>query len=296
MTAKAGDQRPDTIQKALGFQLTLARKNAGYKTQVDLANSLGITDSPIAKAESGYQPPSPHLFEQWMDACGVKGQLAIACESMYYLARLKDDPQAYQASSWEETEEQARSLLYWELTLVPGVAQTEDYARALFEMWRNSPDKVAELTARRINRQQVLTKPDAPDVVMVIWERALHTLVGSPEIMVDQLGSLLELSDLPNVYIHILPAGVRAGMGMAGPVSIADTDTGEAAVMEAAYESPVMTDASLVKLANAILNSVRASAKDVEGSKMIITEAMETWKARTAGGSPATAGTQPGTV
>jgi hypothetical protein len=147
---------------------------------------------------------------------------------------------------------------------------------------------VKELTERRLKRRAVLTKPDAPDVVMVIWERALYTLVGSPEIMVAQLDLLLELSDLPNVFVHILPAGAQAGMGMAGPVSIAVTETGESVLMEGPYESTVTSDAARVKLAEAIFNSVRALVKDAGDSRTIITEAMETWKER-AGVSPRSA-------
>lgn len=230
-----------------------------------------------------------------MTTCGVTGQLALAIESLFHLARMKDDPQAYQFASWEDVEAQASALMYWELTLVPGICQTEEYARGLFEMWRHTPEKVEELTAKRVKRRDILTRPEAPDVVIVIWERALYTLVGSPEVMVAQLGLLLDLADLPNVYVHIVPAGVRAGMGMAGPVWLASSDTGEAVMMEAASESPVSEEASKVKLGRTILNSVRASAKDDADSRALITEAMETWKART-GASPVTAAAPPGTA
>lgn len=297
MTAKKGDRRPDTVTAALGYQLRLCRVNAGYATQAEFAPALGITDSPIAKVESGYQPPSPQVFKDWMDACGVKGQLALAIESMYHLARMKDDPQAYEGASWEALEEQAQQLMYWELTLVPGPAQTEDYARSLFTRWRHSPEKVEELTARRVKRQSVLTRTDAPEVVMVIWERALHTFVGSAEIMAAQLERLLELSELPNVYLQVLPSGALAGMGMAGPVSIASGEAGDAVVMEAASENAVMGDMPHVRQATATFNSVRLDALNGSESKAIITEAMTEWKARTQpGASPATAATRPGTA
>lgn len=295
MAAKSGDRRPDTIQAALGFQLMLCRKNAGYSTQVAFAEALGMSDSPIAKAESGYQPPSQEVFKMWMDVCGVKGQLALSIEGMYHLARMRDDPQAYQASSWEETETEAHTLSYWEPTLVPGLAQTEDYARSLFTIWRHPPEKVEELTARRLNRQAILTGSGAPDVVMVIWERVLSTLVGSPAIMAAQLQFLLELSELPNVYVHVVPARLKAGMGVAGPASVAVTDAGEAVTMEAASESEVTRVASQVAVARAIFNNVRASAESDESSRTIITEAIETWKTL-AGESRPTPGTLPGTA
>lgn len=288
VTAKKGNRRPETLKAALGYQLMLCRKNAGYSSQVEFAQALGMSDTPIAKVECGDRPPSPSLFGDWIETCGVTGQLALAIESMWHLARLKDDPQAYQAMSWEEFEEQAQSLDYWELTIIPGMIQTEDYAQSLFMTWRHSPEKVKELTARRIKRRSVLTRPDPPDVAVVIWEHALHNLVGSPGIMVAQLSLLLEFSELPHVYIHVLPAVAPAGMGMAGPVSVASTEAGEVVQMEGPAESEVTKDVSQVKLAKAIFNNVRASAKDIGDSRMIILEAVETWKAR-AGASPATA-------
>lgn len=288
MAVRKGDRRPETLKDALGFQLALCRKNAGYHTQDDFAQSIGKSSTPIAKVESGERLPSPDLFEAWVDACGVKGQLLLAIENMLHLARMRDDPQAYQAMTWEEVEEKARMLMYWELTAIPGITQTEDYARSLFMMWRNTPEKVEELTARRLRRRDILAKPDAPDVVIIIWERALYTPVGTPETMLAQIDLLLELSQMPNVYVQILAAGDRPGMGMAGPVSIAHTDTGEAVVMEAASESPVATEASQVRLAEAIFNDVRASAKNSADSLVIITEAKQTWMER-AGASPASA-------
>lgn len=288
MTATKGARRPDTPKKALGHQLMLCRTNAGYHTQPELAKAMGISVSPIAKVESGDRAPSPPMFEDWLLKCSVSGQLAIAIESIFHLARMKDDPQGYQFDSWEDVEEQATSLMFWELTLVPGIAQTEDYARSLFEMWRNTPERVNELTARRVKRRDVLTRPEAPDVVIVLWERVLYTLVGTPEIMVAQLEQLIELSNLPNVYLHVLPASVRAGMGTTGPVWLASSDMGEAVVMEGASESAVSEDVSKLKLGRTILNSVRASAKDEAESRVRIMEAIETWKAQ-AGGSPPTA-------
>lgn len=283
------NRQPETLKGALGHHLMLSRMQAGYKTQADLAEAIGnMTKGPIEKVEAGERIPSSELFERWLHVCGVTGQLAEVLQTMYHLARVKDDPQAYQAAPWEEIEGQARWLMYWELTLVPGLLQTEDYARHLFLGWRNSAEKVKELTGRRLKRRAVLTKDDAPDVVVVIWERALYTLVGSPEVMAAQLDLLLELSDLPNVFVHILPAGAPAGMGMAGPVSIAVTDAGEAVLMEGPDESAVASDTAKVKLAESIFNSVRALVKDAGDSRTIITEAMETWKER-AGASPRTA-------
>ena len=55
------------------------------------------------------------------------------------------------------------------------------YARGLFGMRRHSQDKVAELTARRMKRRAVPTKPDAPDVAIAAWERVLHSLAGFTE-------------------------------------------------------------------------------------------------------------------
>jgi transcriptional regulator with XRE-family HTH domain len=290
--AARGTRRPDTLKSALGHQLMLCRTTAGYATQAQFAGALGMSETPIAKAESGDRAPSGDLFAAWLLACEVTGQLALVLEDMHRLARMKDDLQAYQVASWEEIEEQARTLMYWEVTLVPGIAQTEDYARSLFMAWRHTPEKVEELAARRIARRNILTSPEAPDVVIVLWQRGLETLVGSAQTMADQLALLLELSELPNVYIHVLSSGVQAGMGMAGPVSLAGTDTGDAVLTEGPSESTVTMDVTHTRLAGAIFNSVRASARNEADSRVLIREEMKAWIAKAGGSQPTAAAPQ----
>lgn len=209
---------------------------------------------------------------------------------MYQLARRKDDPQAHQAMSWEDIEAEAHTLLYWQLSVLPGIVQTEDYARGLFGTWRHSPEKLEELTARRMGRQSLLTRLNPPDVIIIFWEHALCTPVSSPEVMAAQLERLLELSSLAHVYIHVVPSAVRPGMGAAVPISLASTGTGDVVQAENPFESGVLAEPLQVQLAHTIFNNVRSFAKDEAESRAIITEAMESWKsAASSGASPATA-------
>src|SRR5262245_50699377 len=94
-------------------------------------------------------------------------------------------------ASWPEdrpdTESDSRILRYWSPIVVPGVAQTPGYMRALFEDEGHVLDRVDELAAARLERQSVIGRVP---VTMIIGQHVLHRLVRSPAIMAEQCGYL----------------------------------------------------------------------------------------------------------
>jgi Domain of unknown function (DUF5753) len=100
--------------------------------------------------------------------------------------------------------------------------QTEDYARAVI-LISNAHAPAEEIDRRvsvRMQRQQLLTQPDAPELWAVLDEAALRRPADGPEVMRGQLEHLLELTELPNVTLQIVPfdAGPHAAAG--GPFTI----------------------------------------------------------------------------
>lgn len=90
---------------------------------------------------------------------------------------------------------------------IHGLLQTEDYMLALFtaaKARRADQDTDAWIRAR-LARQAVLTKPDAPKVTFVLSESSIRRQVGPPKVMRGQHEHLLEVAELPNVHLHILP-------------------------------------------------------------------------------------------
>jgi hypothetical protein len=104
-------------------------------------------------------------------------------------------------------EEAAARIQTYELQFVPGLLQTDEYARAVASHGRSETanEDVDRRVALRIRRQQMLTGPRAPRLWAVIDESVLHRPVGGTAVLRAQIARMLELSALPNVSIQILP-------------------------------------------------------------------------------------------
>ncbi len=104
-------------------------------------------------------------------------------------------------------EESASRIQTYELQFVPGLMQTEDYARAIAT--RGQPEFAPEETERRIalrmRRQQVLHRIDAPKLWVVLDESVLHRPIGGRRVLLAQIERLLEISKLPNVTLQVVP-------------------------------------------------------------------------------------------
>ena len=108
-----------------------------------------------------------------------------------------------------EAEADAESIWIWDPQVVPGLFQTEDYARALLEAWVSRFALPSGEVDRRIEiyrlRQEVLTRDSPPRVSVVIDESVLRRKVGESSVMRAQLEHLAVVSELPNVEIRVLP-------------------------------------------------------------------------------------------
>lgn len=108
-----------------------------------------------------------------------------------------------------EDEADAESIWIWEPQVVPGLFQTEDYARALLQAWVTRFALPSAEVDRRIEtyrlRQEILTRDSPPWVSVVIDESVLRRRIGEPSVMRAQLEHLAEISELANVDIRVLP-------------------------------------------------------------------------------------------
>ncbi|MFI1052384.1 helix-turn-helix domain-containing protein [Streptomyces griseoruber] len=101
--------------------------------------------------------------------------------------------------------------------LVPGLLQTEDYIRALFDDEQPRHATTEDAVTFRLERQRILTGESAPTVHVVIHEAALRMHYGGPKVMHGQLMHLIELARLPNVTIRIFPFRARTYSGVSAP-------------------------------------------------------------------------------
>src|ERR671916_701878 len=110
-------------------------------------------------------------------------------------------------------EESASRIQTYELQFVPGLMQTEDYARALASRARPelASDEAERWVALRMRRQKVLARPNAPRLWAVIDEAVLHRPIGGRRVALAQIEHLLDITRLPNITLQVMPYRLGGG-------------------------------------------------------------------------------------
>lgn len=143
-------------------------------------------------------------------------------ERLMALAREGKQQAWWQTLDWPEPlstyiglEAEAISISNFESDVIPGLLQTEDYARALMQGAVPSLDEEAieKYVRARLLRQEILTREDPPQFHAVVDEAAFRRLPGGSELMISQLSRIIRLSGLPHVRVQVLPftAGPQPG-------------------------------------------------------------------------------------
>ena len=143
----------------------------------------------------------------------------------------QDSPHPGTLSEYIALEDAASRVRTWQLSLVPGLFQTSEYARSLavtegVGQWED-PDEIERLVGIRMRRQARLHDERPLQVYAVIWEAALRQLIGGPATMRAQLEHLLDLAKLPNVRLQVLPFRTGGHPCITGPftiISFAETE------------------------------------------------------------------------
>jgi transcriptional regulator with XRE-family HTH domain len=211
----ADDSRPRTPEGVFGAELRYYRERAGL-SQTDLAALVNVSHDVISKIETGDRPPAKE-FPERLDAVlelGTRGGLTRLWGWLKGSARRRAYPGWF--DRWPDAEEQATALRWYEPLLVPGLLQTEDYARAVLRGARAdaSDDQIEEQVTARLQRQDILSRENPPHLWAVIDEGVLHRTIGDAKTMLDQIWHLARMSDRPKVSVQVIPfaAGARTGL------------------------------------------------------------------------------------
>ncbi len=177
-------------------------------------------------------------------------------------------------------ESAASEIRIYEVTLIPGLLQTEDYARAVIAAGTvdGAPEAVERNVAVRMARQPTLLTEEPPQLWAVLDEAALHRRVGGSGLMRLQLEHLLEMSALPNVAIQVLPFGAGAHPAMGRPFVIlafperADPDV---VYLEDLTSALYVENVEEVDRYNMFFNHLRATALSFADSSRLITSVIK---------------------
>jgi transcriptional regulator with XRE-family HTH domain len=217
-----------TVQRlVLGGHLRRLREDAGITTDRAAATIRG-SHSKISRMEHGRVGFKERDIADLLTLYGVG--LGEERDALLNLAREANTPGWWQGYSdtmphWLEPyfglEAAASFIREYELQFVPGLLQTEDYARALIQLGTApTEEEVERRTDARISRQQILHRENPPKLWAVMDESALRRLVGSREIMRAQLRHLIGMSDNEAVTLQILPFAAGAHRALGGAFTI----------------------------------------------------------------------------
>ncbi|HEV7931119.1 MAG TPA: DUF5753 domain-containing protein, partial [Actinomadura sp.] len=178
---------------------------------------------------------------------------------------------------WKKIEAGASALNSFELFVIPGLLQRPGYARAILEAgYPTSLDIDARVNAR-LERQQLLTRDDPPMFVAVMDETTLRRPMGGPKVMHDQLMHLVEISERPNIVLHIVPYEVGAYAGLTGPFVIALLDGDEIVYQDAALSGHVIENPHDVAIFKRMWEALRSDALPRTASLKLIMEVARQW-------------------
>lgn len=221
--------RPSVRMRRLAAHLRELRESAGM-TQEEVAERSGTNRSTLYRLEGALQRPQRSTLIHLLDLYGVTDErrdqlLTLLRESKQrsWLQQYRDElPSVY--SDYIGFEDEAASIRNYESLFIPGLLQTEAYARAQLRgtLPDASEDDIETRVAARMARQAVLGKQSPPKLWVIMDEAALRRVVGSSDVMRSQIDHLLQASAQPHVTIQVIPFGAGAHPGMDGAFVILD--------------------------------------------------------------------------
>ncbi|MFJ6196717.1 Scr1 family TA system antitoxin-like transcriptional regulator [Micromonospora sp. NPDC092111] len=180
---------------------------------------------------------------------------------------------------WQEIEREAVSLRSFESVVLPGLLQTESYARAVLIGAGTLPrGDVERHLAARLARQAILKREDPPQLTAVVDEAVLRRPVGGRGTMHEQLRALIEACREPHVRVHVVPSTVGSYAGLNGPFVVATCpDHRLAGYLDNQLQGQVVSDVDDLAAIMAAWENVRGEALSHWQSVDLIREVAETW-------------------
>ncbi|MGW7268049.1 helix-turn-helix domain-containing protein [Streptomyces sp. NPDC054842] len=221
---------PAVRRRKLGAELRALRARAGL-TSGEAARLVGWHQSKVSRIETGTSGAKPPDVRRLLDAYGVQNpgvrELLVGLAGSegggrdhWWHAYRGVLPPAYR--DFISLESQASTMRTLETSVVPGLLQTPEYARAVTRAAVEGLEdgKLNTLVEVRLARQDVLCSRPPLELSAVLDEAVLRRAVGGPAVMERQLERLLEAARLPHVRLQVLPFASGAHIGITGPFVI----------------------------------------------------------------------------
>ncbi|WP_433398635.1 helix-turn-helix domain-containing protein [Streptomyces sp. CA-146814] len=264
------DEPGAPVVAAVGRQIKAWREAAGMRA-AEFGTAMGYSEDLIYKVEGGRRTPRPEFMDGADGVLGAEGKLAAMKAD---IAEVRYPKKIRELAKLEAA---AVELSAYGSHNIHGLLQTEEYARALFGMRRPaySQDEVERLVAARVARQSIFSRSPAPELSFVQEEVTLRGHLGGRMVWRRQLERLLEVSELRNVEIQVMPTSRDEHAGMGGETQVLKFRDGSAVGRsEGDFGSRPVSDPKYLRIVELRCGIIRAQALNPRESRAFIEQVL----------------------
>ena len=237
----AGARKSRTPREKYGEELKIRRLAAGL-TQEALSEGVVCSPTLISHFEAGRRLPSPEDAQRLDLVLGTDG---------FFVRWLRDLDSKYadHFTAVAELERQATEIRHFGALLVPGLLQTDAYARAVFRAYRPNywADDLDRRVVNRMERARILDDPLGPVVWTLLDEALLRRAVGGAQVIAEQLHKVAAMGEVGRLRLHVIPFGAGEHALMESMLSLMSfNDAAPVAYVEGIRTGNLMDDPGLV--------------------------------------------------
>jgi transcriptional regulator with XRE-family HTH domain len=274
-----GMTQSTVITRELGVRLRACRERVGL-TAAEVAKTLGWSTSLVSRLENGQKLADPVYMAMYLGCCRVPQDTA---KFLLDLAREPDNGfliRPYRRQ-WLDVvlplimnETAASTICNFELSVVPGLLQTANYAAAIARsVITAGPDEVEARVEARIARQALLSRPYPPQAFFFINESVLHYPICDPKDMSEQLLNLVLVTAKPQTRVRIVPRSAGAHAGMRGSfMHMGYTDRRSLVYLESEGACTFVEDREVVGIYRMIISELDRIALGEEESRSLLVD------------------------
>ncbi|WNM29441.1 helix-turn-helix transcriptional regulator [Streptomyces sp. Li-HN-5-11] len=275
MSRRNADAGAGASNAMLFGELLRHYREAALLTQDGLAREIPCDRSHVARVEAGTRVPQDTFAKKCDELLDTGGVLLRLWGRIDWYPQV-EHPDWFRRRA--EMDAVATTLCEYQERVVPGLLQTESYARALFSRLVRG-DELEERVRARLSRQQCFLAEGGPLYVVVLDESCLRNVVQSPEVMREQCAHLLSLGARPNIRIQVAPAGRYGLVRPSGSMSLITLPDGHQWVYSESLDRGHFNDDPAIFTGHSQTYDVlRADALSAPESAALISDAMERYE------------------
>ncbi|MEU0056545.1 helix-turn-helix transcriptional regulator [Streptomyces sp. NPDC006334] len=263
----SGEPESSDSLRTFGAVVQALREFHGLSRE-EFGNLVGFSKHTVASVELGRRMPDVDFVEAAEAVLGNTGALRKAAVHLVRQVGL-----AAWFREWARLEKTAITLYTYECRMIPGLLQTEAYARQLFidELPPLTDEQIEANWAARAERQTLLSEQPNTAFGFIIEEHVLLRQTGGPEVTRGAIDQLLKIGDLRNVEIQIMPLIRRSHAGLHGPMQLLETPKHKwFAYMEAPESGQLASDPKAISVLQRRYARMRSQALTIEDSTSLL--------------------------